>query len=263
MERALVALGRKTVAEPARLVPADLDALRVLVGDGALDYALVATTFHFINRMADLLHVDPEVLPERFRRFEPLRRLMVRAASLLMRRMDLAPRPYTTTYEEAVAAIAPVLERATGRVPRDAFLPLRARPKVIEALRLRLEERMRSSLDLDTLARIHRTVESALPTGVDETEGFHPRPSDPVEVFAFVGTRYAYRTTADMIAALRHAGFDDLGILDLAIAVSDANQWARTHRLAGLPTELFYVTAVPRGAARYAATSADVPRWRR
>jgi hypothetical protein len=229
----------------------------VLVGDGALDYALVATTFHFINRIADLLHVDPEVLPERLRRFEPLRRIMVRGASLLMRRMDLGTRPYTTTYEEAVAALAPVLERVSGRAPRDAFVPVRARPKVIEALRLRLEERTRSSLDADTLARIHRTVESALP------EGMHPRPADPVEAFAFVGTRYAYRTTDDMIAALRGAGFDDLGILDLAIAVSDANQWARTHRLTGLPPGLFHVAGAPGGAARYAATSADVPRWRR
>jgi len=249
--------------EPARLEPGDLDALRLLVGDGALDYALVATMFHFINRIADLLHVDPEVLPERLRRFEPLRRIMVRGASLLMRRMDLATRPYTMTYEEAVTALAPVLERASGRAPRDAFVPLRARPKVIEALRLRLEERTRSSLDADTLARIHRTVESALPTRREETEGFDPRPADPVEAFAFVGTRYAYRTTEDMIAALRGAGFEDLGILDLAIAISDANQWARVHRLTGLAPGLFYVAGAPGGAAPYAATSADVPRWRR
>jgi hypothetical protein len=44
-----------------------------------------------------------------------------------------------------------------------------------------------------------------------------------------------------MIDALRATGFDDLAILDLAIAVADANQWARTHRLLGLDPALFYV----------------------
>ena len=70
-------------------------------------------------------------------------------------------------------------------------------------------------------------------------ESFHLRPEDPVEAFAFIGTRYAYRTTEAMIAALRERGYDDLGVLDLAIAVADANQWARLHRLLGLAPELF------------------------
>ena len=36
-------------------------------------------------------------------------------------------------------------------------------------------------------------------------------------------------------------GYDDIPILDLAIAVAEANQWARIHRLLGLGPELFYV----------------------
>jgi alkylhydroperoxidase family enzyme len=60
-----------------------------------------------------------------------------------------------------------------------------------------------------------------------------------VDAFAFVGTRYAGRTTTDQIVALHRTGLDDLAILDLAIAVADANQWARMHRLAGLPANLF------------------------
>ena len=47
-----------------------------------------------------------------------------------------------------------------------------------------------------------------------------------------------------MIDALREDGYDDLGILDLAIAVADANMWARIYRLAGLKAELFYSKAV-------------------
>ena len=56
-----------------------------------------------------------------------------------------------------------------------------------------------------------------------------------------MGTRYAYRTTPDMIEALRQEGFDDIGILDLAIAVAEANQWARIHRLLNLNPKLYYL----------------------
>lgn len=192
--------------------------------------------FHFINRIADLLAVPSEVLPERLRRIEPARRLVVGVASLLLRRMDLANRPYEATFEAARAR----LEAALGRPVGDAVDPLRARPKLVETVTLAVEERDRlSSLERATLVRIHGAVEAALPHCRDDVTGFHPRPADPIEAFAFVGTRYPHRTTRAMIDALRRAGHDDLGILDLAIAVADANQWARLHRLAGLPAALF------------------------
>jgi len=212
----------------------------VLVGDGALDYALVVGAFHFINRMADLLHVDPEAVPESLRRFEWIRRFGVRMASRVLRRMDLRNRRDTRSYGDAVMRIAPVFRRATGRDPGDAFAPVAARPKLIEAIELALRERDESSsLPLTTMRRVHRMVEAALPAEPADATGFHERPTDPVEAFAFVGTRYAQRTTPDMIARLREVGYSDLGILDLAIAVSDANQWARLHRLTGLAPEIF------------------------
>ena len=128
--------------------------------------------------------------------------------------------------------------------PRGGGGPLAARPKLVEILALALEERDRhSGLDRATVARLHATVEAALPATADEAQGFHARPADPVAAFAFVGTRYAARTTADMITALRRAGYDDVAILDLAIAVADANQWARLHRLLGLPPALFTLGA--------------------
>jgi len=198
---------------------------------------LVLGVFHFINRIADLLHVDAEALPEPLRRFESLRRLGVQIASRILARGDMQNRPYAVGWDDARSRIAPLLERHDA----DALRALAPRPKLVEALQLALEERDRSSVDRATLARIHRTVEAALPVAATDVEGFHPRPPDPVEAFAFVGTRYAYRATAAMIDALRHAGYDDLGILDLATAVADANQWARTHRLLGLPPDLFYV----------------------
>jgi len=235
LERALVGLVRRAHEAPVTLAPTDLGPLRAVAGDGALDYLLVLCAFHFITRIADLLAVPPEALPPALRRFEPLRRLGVGVASILLRRMDLAPRPYTRSFEDALVQ----LETALGRRLGDAVAPLRPRPKLVEAIALAVEERDRSSLDRAMLAGVHRVVERALPRSPEESAGFHARPSDPIEAFAFVGTRYAYRTTHAQIEALRRAGLDDLGILDLAVAVADANQWARLHRLAGLPRDLF------------------------
>ena len=45
----------------------------------------------------------------------------------------------------------------------------------------------------------------------------------------------------------------DLGILDLTIAVADANNWARLPRLAGLPGELGYADWNPHPLAQAGA----------
>jgi alkylhydroperoxidase family enzyme len=203
----------------------------------------VIAAFHFINRIADLLHVDPEALPAPLRRFEWLRRLAERATVVVLSRMSLEVRAYDTTFDQALARVASRVEVARTRPVADVFAPLQSRPKLVEVTELALAERDdRSSLDRATVGRVHRTVEHALPRGPADLEGFHLRPTDPVGAFAFVGTRYAYRMTDAMIGALRAAGYDDLGILDLAIAVADANQWARFYRLTGLDPTLFYVS---------------------
>ena len=232
---------------PARLTPGDLAPVRAIAGDGALDYVLVLGSFHFINRIADLLGVDPQAVPEALRRFEIVRRIGVRIAARLLARMDLANRAYAPSYEAALESAAPLVERALGRPVGETLAPLRPRPKMIEVLALALAERdERSTLDRGTLARVQRTVEDALPQSLEDSTGFHARPKDPVEAFAFVGTRYPARTTPVMVEALRQGGWDDVGILDLAIAVADANNWARMHRLLDLAPELLYVTAPDR-----------------
>ncbi|MBW1852784.1 MAG: hypothetical protein JRJ15_15475, partial [Deltaproteobacteria bacterium] len=38
----------------------------------------------------------------------------------------------------------------------------------------------------------------------------------------------------------RRESYDDVGIMDLSIAVAEANQWTRIHRLLDLRPELFY-----------------------
>lgn len=235
LERALVALARRAHDAPASLSPDDLVPLRAAAGDDALDYLLVLAAFHFYNRIADLLGVPPEVLPRALRGVAPLRRLSVGAATRVMRRMDLATRPYTTTFAAACAR----LEAARGAPAGTALEPLRARPQVVEWLALGIEERARhGTLDRATLARVRSAVADALPRTAEEAAGLHARPADPVEAFAFVGTRYAHRATAEDVTTLRRAGHDDLAILDLAIAIGDANQWARLSRLAGVPADL-------------------------
>ena len=222
----------------------DLDPVREAAGDGALDYVLVLTSFHFINRVADLLNVSPEFLPESLRRFEFLRRLSILIFSMLLSKMDLANREYPFSFEEVIADLTPVFESAMGKKPGNEFDTLKNRPKLIETIKMLLEERDRfSSIDRDTLIKIHRVVESSLPSDLTETEGFHERPADPVEAFAFVGTRYANRTTKGMINDLKGEGYDDTGILDLAIAVADANQWARMYRLLDLDERIFYMSS--------------------
>jgi hypothetical protein len=236
LERALMALVRKAHHAAYHLEPADLDALRLQVGAGALDYALVLVTFHWINRIADLLGVNSELpVP---RRFEGLRRFGTKVASVAMRAtMDLENRPYAKSYDEVLKEHHDVFERALGHPPGDDFAAVAERPKVIEAIALMLEEQQRRSGLASGVQRVVVEVtEAALPRSREDALGFHVRPSNPVEAFAFVGTRYANRATPSMVAALRRVGYDDRGILDLAIAIADANLWARLRRLLDLPS---------------------------
>ncbi|CAB1057081.1 hypothetical protein D1BOALGB6SA_1820 [Olavius sp. associated proteobacterium Delta 1] len=242
LERGLIALVKKSFEIPARLKPSDLDPMRKIVGDDALDYLLVIASFHFVNRIADLLNVPMEGLPRPLRRFGFLRRLTLRMAGALLSKMDLANRKYRLTYDNALINLKSNLAITSQMELESALAVFKPRPKLVEVYHLLLAERdSRSSLDHKILAKIHVAVEKALPATAIDAQGFHPVPDDPIEAFAFVGTRYAYRTTKHIIDKLRQKGYDDLGILDLAIAVADANLWARIYRLAGLKPELFYL----------------------
>ncbi len=242
LEHELILLIRKSCELPARLEPKDLDPIRDIAGDSALDYALVVVSFHFINRISDLLGIVTEFLPISLRRFEFLRRMSVQLLSVFMAKMDLSNREYGISYNETAKSMAPYFEDSIGKPLGDEFDAIKSRPKLIEALRLVLEERdNRSSLERGIMAKVHHTVEQALPKSMDDIKGFHTRPDGYIEDFAFVGTRYAYRTTKKMIDGLKEEGFDDLSLLDLAIAIADANQWARLYRLFDLPPELFYL----------------------
>ena len=214
--------------------------MREITGDDALDYALVIGTFHFINRIADMLDVSLEAMPKSLRRFEFLRRINVSIAGRLLAKMDMRNRTYPFGFDEAMETLYTLLGD-TGNIHQQNLETLQARPQLVEVLQLLLEEKLqRCSLDPEVLAQVNQTVEAALPENMSQARGFHQLPDDAIERFAFVGTRYAFRTTKEMIDSLRQQGYDDLGILDLAIAVADANLWTRIYRLFGLDVNLLY-----------------------
>ena len=170
----------------------------------------------------------------------PMRKITVKVASaLLSKTFDLENRVYDKSYDEVLADFRARQPRDSKKIGADELSALNNRPQIVEALSLSIEEREQySTLKSEVVKRIHNIVEGALPEQEEDATGFHERPADPVDAFAFVGTRYAQRTTPTMIDALREAGYDDLGILDLAIAIADANMWGRLHRLLGLKPSL-------------------------
>jgi alkylhydroperoxidase family enzyme len=160
----------------------------------------------------------------------------------MLAKMDLTNREYQLTFDQALIKLKSRAPIASEIKLEDAMNVFKYRPKLVEVLQLLLEERdQRSGLDRKILAKIHAAVEKALPATLIDAQGFHPVPDDPVDAFAFVGTRYAHRTTKRLIDGLRQKGYDDLAVLDLAIAVADANMWARIYRLTGLKPELYYL----------------------
>ena len=216
--------------------------MRACVGDGALDYLYVLMSFHFINRIADLLHVAPEAIPESLRFVEPIRRMGVRvAARLIGGSMDLKNRTYESDYDREIEAIRPNLPADMQPHAEQLLSAFETRPKIVEALRLALQSRrVFVQSHPEAAVTVERTVRESLPATVEDAQGIHARPSDAVAALSFVGTRYAQRTTAAMVDAVRAEGFGDQDVVELAVAIADANQWERCWRLAGLDAELYW-----------------------
>ncbi len=226
---------------PAQLTPQDLNPIRKIVGDNALEYMLVICGFHFVNRIADQLGVGHEMLPQPLRQYGFFRQLSVKILGFFMKMMDLSNRVYNKSYEDVLHDISQHDTRKTSQEIGDACEILKPKPMLLECIGMMLTDLTQSSLEIDIIAKVQQVVEASLPKSIQDVEGFHPRPEHPVEDFAFVGTRYAYRTTKEMIDSLKNVGYDDHNILDLAIAVADANFWARFSRMLNLDPDLFYI----------------------
>jgi len=240
LELALVELVGKAYRTPKELCPHDLEDLRSLVGDSAVTYAFVLCQFHCVNRMADLLHIDADGIPESVRVLGPMRRITVQFLGTVFSKIfNMENRNYDRSLVQVVDEFLAQHPNSEATIQREDLAPLESRPHIIEILSSSIRERDEySSLEKGVAPKIHALVEEYLPDKEEDSTGLHKRPEDPVDAFVFVGTRYAQRTTPAMIDALHEAGYDDLGILDLAIAISDANMWVRFHRLLGLEPAL-------------------------
>lgn len=243
LELAFIELVGKAYRAPKKLCPGDLDDLRSLVGDSAVTYAFVVCQFHFVNRMADLLHIDADGIPESVRVLGPMRRITVQFLGAVFSKIfKMENRNYDRSFVQVVDEFLALHPNSEATIQREDLAPLESRPHIIEILSSSIRERDEySSLEKGVASKIHALVEEYLPDNEEDSTGLHKRPEDPVDAFIFVGTRYAQRTTPPMIDALRKAGYDDLGVLDLAIAISDANMWVRLHRLLGLKSSLLTV----------------------
>ncbi len=226
-ERAIETLVKKTVRAPAKLEPGDLRPLIELLGvRGALEVVSMLGGFHFITRIADLVGIESE-LPIVQRRWRWLRTFGVRLQARLFRRvLNLANQPMNADVE----VLLKEMEAIRGAPLPPGYSALRQAPNVaLWAHRVTLEL---PSVDSEMLARVTRAVADALPSSEEESSGFHPRPSDSLEALAFVGTRYAVRTTDTLVNRVRTAhGWGDPELTDAFFAISARNAFERVDRL--------------------------------
>lgn len=225
-ERAIANLVHRSVVEPARLAPADLGPIVSAYGTrGALEIAAVLASFHFINRIADLVGIQSDV-PLIQPRWPWLRRIGVRLQALGMRAvMDLSNQE---TDVDPHAALEEA-ERELGPLPPGYRTVVQA-PNV--AAFLTTVSRVVRELDPAMVGRVAAGVADALPTCEEEAVGFHARPADPLDALAFVGTRYVVRTTDAMVEAVREKyGYADPELTDLFYAIAMRNALERLNRL--------------------------------
>jgi len=230
-ERAIEVLVQKSVRAPCRLEPADLVPLVELLGtSGALEVVAMLGAFHFVTRVADLVAIESE-LPIVQRRWRWLRSLGVRLQSRVFRRMiDLA----NQAVDVDVRALLAETERVRGAALPSGYAAMHAAPNVAAwAHRLTIEL---PSLDAAMLERVTRGVAAALPAREEESTGFHARPAEPLDALVFVGTRYAARTTDEMVGAVRAAyGWGDAELTDCFYAIGSRNAFERVDRLLAAP----------------------------
>ena len=164
-------------------------------------------------------------------RWRWLRSLGVRLQSRVFRRvMDLA----NEAVEVDVRMLLAETERIRGASLPSGYAAMHASPNVAAwAYRMTVEL---PSLDGAMLGRVTRGVAAALPASEDESTGFHARPPEPLDALVFVGTRYAARTTDEMVGAVLAAyGWSDAELTDCFYAIGSRNAFERVDRLLAAP----------------------------
>jgi hypothetical protein len=231
-ERAVYDLVQKALIAPARLEPGDLAEVTACYGHtGALEILSMLASFHFINRIADMVGIQSD-LPLVQPRWSSLRHLGVRLQGWVMGRLlDLSNREIEVDVDAALDETQEVL----GPLP-PGYRDLRKAPNV--AAFLTTIAAVVRQIDPELLTRVTPVVAEALPSGEAEAFGFHARPADPIDALAFVATRYAVRTTDSMIGAIREKyGLGDPELTDLFYAISMRNAFERMDRLLAAPLE--------------------------
>lgn len=227
-EHAIATLVHKSAVAPTKLTTDDLRDVKEAYGvRGAIELTTYLASFHFINRIADLVGIqsDLPVVQPRFRR---LRRLGVRLQGWSMGKMlDLSRQDADVDVDEVFARA----ERVLGPLPAGAAL-VRQFPNVVGYLGTIAA--VVEQLPGELLERVTTGVATALPNDESEAIGFHPRPTDPFDALVFVGTRYASRTTPGLIDAVREKyGYSDAELTDLFYAIAFRNGFERMSRLLG------------------------------
>lgn len=232
-ELAIQELVRKSVEAPALLCPADLlPLLRILGRIGTIEVTAMLVAFHFINRVADLVGIRSDVPLIAAHRWRFLWSLGVRLQGIALRRIF----DFSNRAPEGVDAEA-TLQR--WRIIRKAPLPpgydlVRESPGVAAWLESALQAY--PTLDPGMVERVDAGVRAALPACREEAKGFHRRPEDPLDALVFVGTRYAARTTDEMVESLRRQySWGDPEITDLIYAIAMGNCFERLDRLWAAP----------------------------
>lgn len=227
-ERAAEALVRKSVRAPARLAPADLLALREAYGQaGALEVAVTACSFHFINRMAELVGIRsdmPWIRSKVGRLWTLAVRVQATAMRLFMSFDNLEPEP--ADVEPTLSSVS----RVRGWPLPPGYRQLEAAPALVRWLGTACD--MFPHVPPDLLARVRRGVEAALPAALDEGPAFERAPDDPFDALVWVSTRRPARITDRLVAAVREAyGYGDPELTDLFFSIGIMNCFVRLDRL--------------------------------
>jgi alkylhydroperoxidase family enzyme len=252
--QAFVALAVKVTARPGEVTPEDVKAAlsAALSPRQYYDAVGVMIAFNFITRVANALGVEPEI-PGWMRRFEPLRRLGLRAMALFFRLFVNLERKEVhgpTPSEHLKALRALFIDLRLGGLPawveRLSFAPplLAAFREFLEALVRRDAATGTIGLDANQFMAIGRTVLQSVPNAETLTalaDKWQPAGRGEADANrAGLVTRLAkdvalrsYTLTRERIDELRAAGLDDAEVLDVVVTAALWSAAARLEVLTG------------------------------
>jgi hypothetical protein len=212
---------------PGQLAPTDLEPLFRLFGvGGTFELLGMLGFFHFINRIADLVGIEKD-MPLIQPGWRWPRILGIRIVAWTFRNgFNLA----NQAHDLDTALLLREIEAIRGAPLPSGYSGMHEAPGA--AASVRALTRVLPAFDPALAARVEAVVAESLPRCEQESIGFHPRPTDPLDALVFVGTRYAVRTTDAMVDAVRAKyGWDDGELTDVFYLIAVHNALQRLDRL--------------------------------